>query len=67
MSTASEARMPIIFFGHGSPMNTLAGNRYTKAWRSLGASVPAPKASSVAATRSVLVRVPFSLRSRCFV
>jgi 4,5-DOPA dioxygenase extradiol len=36
--------MPVIFFGHGSPMNTLASNRYTEAWRRLGASVPTPKA-----------------------
>jgi 4,5-DOPA dioxygenase extradiol len=42
MSTAT--RMPVIFFGHGSPMNTLARNRYTEAWRKLGASVPKPKA-----------------------
>jgi len=44
MSISSRARMPVIFFGHGSPMNTLASNRYTKAWRTLGAAVPAPKA-----------------------
>ena len=44
MSTATKARMPVIFFGHGSPMNTLASNRYTEAWRKLGASVPEPKA-----------------------
>ncbi len=37
-------RMPVVFFGHGSPMNTLARNRYTEAWRRLGASVPRPKA-----------------------
>jgi 4,5-DOPA dioxygenase extradiol len=42
MSTA--ARMPVIFFGHGSPMNTLASNEYTEAWRKLGASVPKPQA-----------------------
>lgn len=36
--------MPVIFFGHGSPMNTLADNRYTQTWRRLGASVPRPKA-----------------------
>jgi len=42
MDTA--ARMPVIFFGHGSPMNTLARNQYTEAWRSLGAGVPTPKA-----------------------
>ena len=44
MSTATKARMPVIFFGHGSPMNTLASNQYTEAWHRLGASVPEPKA-----------------------
>ena len=42
--TASRARMPVVFFGHGSPMNTLEQNRYTAAWRRLGESVPKPKA-----------------------
>jgi 4,5-DOPA dioxygenase extradiol len=36
--------MPVIFFGHGSPMNTLVRNQYTEAWRALGAAVPKPKA-----------------------
>jgi 4,5-DOPA dioxygenase extradiol len=36
--------VPAIFFGHGSPMNTLAQNRYTDAWRQLGARVGKPKA-----------------------
>ena len=27
----ASARMPAIFFGHGTPMNTLARNRYTEA------------------------------------
>jgi 4,5-DOPA dioxygenase extradiol len=44
MSTAGKVRMPVIFFGHGSPMNTLARNQYTEAWRELGAGAPAPKA-----------------------
>ncbi len=44
MSSARRNRMPIVFFGHGSPMNTLARNQYTEAWRALGASVPLPKA-----------------------
>ena len=41
---SGAARMPAIFFGHGSPMNTLARNRYTEAWRALGALVARPKA-----------------------
>ncbi len=36
--------MPAAFIGHGSPMNTLEVNRYTKAWRAFGASVPRPRA-----------------------
>jgi 4,5-DOPA dioxygenase extradiol len=36
--------MPAIFFGHGSPMNTLEHNRYTEAWRQLGAMAGKPKA-----------------------
>ncbi len=44
MNTATPARMPVIFFGHGSPMNTLERNQYTEAWRALGAAVPRPKA-----------------------
>jgi len=37
-------RMPAIFFGHGNPMNALEENRYTKAWREIGRSIPRPKA-----------------------
>ena len=40
----SRSRMPVVFFGHGSPMNTLARNAYTEAWRKIGEAIPAPKA-----------------------
>lgn len=30
-------RMPVAFFGHGSPLNALGGNRYADAWRAFGA------------------------------
>lgn len=36
--------MPAVFFGHGTPMNTLTTNRYTEAWRQFGAAVPKPRA-----------------------
>ncbi|HXZ54982.1 MAG TPA: 4,5-DOPA dioxygenase extradiol [Burkholderiales bacterium] len=39
----SLPRMPVVFFGHGSPMNTLDSNPYTEAWRRLGEAIPAPK------------------------
>ncbi len=44
MTTPTRSRMPAIFFGHGSPMNTLEHNRYTNAWRQLGAIAGQPKA-----------------------
>jgi 4,5-DOPA dioxygenase extradiol len=36
--------MPALFIGHGSPTNTLERNRYTDGWRSLGESLPRPRA-----------------------
>jgi len=39
-----KPRMPVVFFGHGSPMNTLDRNPYTESWRRLGNSVPKPRA-----------------------
>jgi 4,5-DOPA dioxygenase extradiol len=36
--------MPVIFFGHGNPMNALMRNRYGKAWHRLGLALPKPKA-----------------------
>lgn len=35
---------PAIFFGHGSPMNALEQNRYSKAWAKLGSTIPKPRA-----------------------
>ena len=40
----ARSRMPVMFFGHGSPMNTLERNKYTETWRALGESIPRPKA-----------------------
>jgi 4,5-DOPA dioxygenase extradiol len=34
-----SARIPAVFFGHGTPMNALDDNRYTQAWSAFGASV----------------------------
>jgi len=36
--------LPAIFFGHGNPMNALAHNRYTEAWRRIGEETIKPKA-----------------------
>jgi 4,5-DOPA dioxygenase extradiol len=36
--------MPALFIGHGSPMNTLQLNGFTKAWREIGQKLPRPRA-----------------------
>src|SRR5689334_7253873 len=36
--------LPAIFFGHGNPMNALATNSYTEAWRRIGGQTPKPRA-----------------------
>src|SRR5687767_625089 len=38
------ADLPAIFFGHGNPMNAIASNAYTEAWRRMGAAIPRPRA-----------------------
>lgn len=36
--------LPAIFFGHGNPMNALADNPFTAAWRQFGQTTPKPRA-----------------------
>ena len=35
--------MPVLFFGHGSPMNALGGE-FADVWRAIGSCIPKPKA-----------------------
>jgi 4,5-DOPA dioxygenase extradiol len=43
-SLSLSPRMPIVFLGHGSPMNALEDTAYSAAWRGLGKSLPRPSA-----------------------
>lgn len=36
-------RAPALFIGHGSPMNTLEQNGFTKAWQRMGQRLPRPR------------------------
>jgi 4,5-DOPA dioxygenase extradiol len=36
--------MPVVFLGHGNPLNALEDNVYTRAWAGLGAEVERPRA-----------------------
>ena len=44
MSTATTPRMPAVFLGHGSPMNALESNPFTRMWARVGAGLPRPQA-----------------------
>ena len=37
-------RMPALFIGHGSPLNAIEDNEFSRAWAELGRRLPRPKA-----------------------
>lgn len=43
-STFPGPRMPALFLGHGSPMNALESNAYSRSWRALGLRIGKPRA-----------------------
>ena len=36
-------RMPVVFIGHGNPMNAIEDSEYSRAWEALGRELPHPK------------------------
>ncbi|WP_319529947.1 4,5-DOPA dioxygenase extradiol [uncultured Cohaesibacter sp.] len=43
-SLTPSDRMPLVFLGHGSPMNAIEDSEYSRAWSELGRTLPHPKA-----------------------
>ena len=43
-STTGPGRMPILFVGHGSPMNAVDDNAWSRSFRALATLLPRPKA-----------------------
>lgn len=41
---AASDRMPVVFLGHGSPMNAIEDNAYSRSWAQLGRNLPRPQA-----------------------
>ena len=39
-----STRMPVIFLGHGSPLNAIEDNAYRRTWAGLAARLPRPRA-----------------------
>ncbi len=39
-----EEKMTVLFIGHGSPMNAIEDNIFSKRWQQMGKEIPTPKA-----------------------
>jgi 4,5-DOPA dioxygenase extradiol len=37
-------QMPVLFIGHGSPMNAIEDNEFSKGWKDIGKTLPKPNA-----------------------
>lgn len=40
----TDKKMPVLFTGHGSPMNGIEDNEFSQRWRSMGNEIPRPAA-----------------------
>ena len=38
------SKMPMVFVGHGSPMNAIEDNEFTNSWKEMAKKIPKPKA-----------------------
>lgn len=43
-SLENTEKTPLFFFGHGSPMNAIEQNQFTKKWKELGKKITKPRA-----------------------
>ncbi|MCW3121717.1 MAG: dioxygenase extradiol [Flavipsychrobacter sp.] len=43
-SLPASQRMPVLFIGHGNPMNAIEENVYSNSWKSMGKTLPRPQA-----------------------
>ena len=39
-----DEEMPVLFIGHGSPMNAIEENEFTEGWKAIAKTIPKPKA-----------------------
>jgi 4,5-DOPA dioxygenase extradiol len=39
-SADAGKRMPVLFLGHGSPMNAIGNNEFSRGWREVAKSLP---------------------------
>jgi 4,5-DOPA dioxygenase extradiol len=44
LNPVSPELMPVLFVGHGSPMNAIEDNPFSQSWRAMGQKLPRPQA-----------------------
>jgi 4,5-DOPA dioxygenase extradiol len=44
LSNHNSEKVPVLFIGHGSPMNAIEDNEFTEGWKAVAASFPEPEA-----------------------
>lgn len=44
VSLKSTGKMPVLFLGHGSPMNAIEDNEFSRSWQDMGKLLPRPAA-----------------------
>ncbi len=42
--TEEDTKLPVLFIGHGSPMNGIEDNEFSRTWAKFGKEIPKPKA-----------------------
>ena len=42
--TGQPSPMPVLFIGHGSPMNAIETNEFSLGWQTIGKTIPTPRA-----------------------
>lgn len=42
--TEEDIKLPVLFIGHGSPMNGIEDNQFSQTWRKMGMEIQKPKA-----------------------
>ena len=55
-------KMPVLFVGHGSPMNAIEENEFVKGWRTMGMTLPRPGAILCISAHWESVRPAVSLK-----
>ncbi len=43
-NSGNDESMPVLFLGHGSPMNAIEENQFTEGWKTIAETFPIPKA-----------------------